>query len=116
MDTSTFLELNEPDGTDPFARSTFNTNMELLDKMAIAMSLLGTGYAAGTITKGAMSFDGNGDPQSQTISGPNSLAGTITWSFTATAITETLSITAPDAWSVVKTVTLATLAETWTFS
>ena len=116
MDASTFLGLLKPVGDDPFTRSTFTDNMDTLDKMAIALAFAAVAYGAGTVTKGAMVFDGSGYPQRQAISGPNGLTGSITWSFTATTITETLSITAPVAFSVTKTVTLSNLSETWTFN
>lgn len=116
MDASTFLGLLKPVGDDPFTRSTFTDNMDDIDKTAIALAFAAVAYGSGTVTKGAMVFDDNGYPLQQAISGPNGLTGSITWSFTATTITETLSITAPVAFSVTKMVTLSNLSETWTFS
>jgi len=115
MSTSTTLTgLTKPAGTEPFARSILNTNMDVVDKNMVALALCAVAY--GAVSKGALVKDANGKPQSQTISGPNGLAGSMTWSFTSTTITETLSITAPTAFSVVKTVTLADLSEEWTVS
>ena len=74
------------------------------------------GMFSGNVTKGAVTFDGNGKPTSQTITGTG-LTGTITWNWSvATQCTETLSITAPIALTVTKVVNLTTLAETWTVS
>lgn len=111
---TTLTELIKPDGTEPFTRSILNTNNDTIDKNMVALALCAIAY--GAVTKGALVKDVNGKPASQTISGPNGLAGSMTWSFTATTITETLSITAPMAFSVVKTVTLADLSEVWTVS
>lgn len=112
--TTTLIEMVKPTGTEPYSREILNDNSDIVDKNLIALTLCAVAY--GAITKGALVFDANGNPQSQTISGPNGLAGSITWSFTATTITETLSITAPTAFSVVKTLTLADLSESWTVS
>jgi len=111
---TTLIGLTKPAGDEPFARSILNGNMDKVDKNMITLALCAAAY--GAVTKGALVKDGNGKPSSQTISGPNGLTGSMTWSFTSTTITETLSITAPVAFSVVKTVTLATLAETWTIT
>jgi len=113
---TTLMSLVKPTGTESFTRSILNDNMDSIDKNMVAMSFIATAYGSGTVTKGAVVFDGDGKPQSQTISGPNGLTGSIIWSFTETTITETLSITAPTAFSVVKTVTLADLSEVWTVS
>jgi len=108
------MSLDKPVGTEPFARSTVNGNMDDIDKNLISFAF--AGIPAVAYSKGAMVFDGSGNPQSQTISGPNGLTGSITWSFTASTITTTLSITAPTTFSVVNTLTIATLAETTTIS
>ena len=101
---TTLLELVKPDGPDPFARSILNDNVDIIDKHAIiAFAFNDTPWPG--LSKGALVKDVNNKPASQTIAGPNSLAGSMTWSFTATTITETLSITAPTAWSVVRTYT-----------
>jgi len=107
---TTVLGLTKPVGTEPFARSILNDNADKIDAALIDALISGT---CDGITKGAMVFDANGNPQSQAISGPNGLTGSITWSFTSTTITETWSITAPVARTKTKTITLATLAETW---
>jgi len=62
-------------------------------------------------SKGELIKDGNSRPQSQTISGPNGITGSMTFSFATNTITETLSITAPDAWSVIKTTDRTDLSE-----
>lgn len=116
MDESTFLELQEPVGDEPFVRSLLNGNMNGIDKAFIALMFCAVAYGSGTVNKGAMSFDEDGNPASQSISGPNGLTGTMTWSFSETTITETLSITDPIAFSVTKTITLSDLSEEWTFS
>lgn len=104
----------KPAGTEPFSRTILNGNSDIVDKNMIALALCAVAY--GAVTKGALVKDGNGHPQSQTISGPNGLAGSMTWSFTATTITETLSITAPTAFSVVKTFNKSDLSESWVVS
>lgn len=109
---TTLTELIKPVNDEPFARSILNNNSDKIDKNFIVLALCAAAY--GAINKGAIVFDVNGKPQSQTINGPNGLTGSITWSFTSTTITETLSITAPVAFSVTKTVTLADLSESWT--
>ena len=74
------------------------------------------GMFSGNVTKGAITFDGNGNPISQSITGTG-LTGTTTWNWSvATQVTETLSITTPIALTVVKVINLTTLAETWTVS
>jgi hypothetical protein len=108
--TTTVLGLTKPDGTEPFARSILNDNADKMDAALIDALISGT---CDGVMKGDMVFDANGNPQSQPISGPNGLTGSITWSFTSTTITETWSITAPVARTKIKTITLATLAETW---
>lgn len=116
MQYTTLTELDKPAGTEPFARSILNGNMDAIDASMIALMFCAVAYGAGTVTKGAMVLDGDGNPSSQSINGPNGLAGSMTWSFTATTITETLSITAPVTFTVTKTVTLSDLSETWAFS
>lgn len=116
MDSTTLLGLDKPVGTEPFSRLILNGNFDGVDKSMIALAFCAVAYGDGTVTKGAITFDSDGNPSSQSISGPNGLAGSMTWSFTATTITETLSITAPVAFSITKTVTLSDLSETWTFS
>lgn len=115
MDSTTLIGLDKPVGTEPFVRSILNGNMDDIDKSMVALAFCAIVYGSGTITKGAISYSG-GKPASQSISGPNGLTGTITWSFTSSTITETLSITAPIAFSITKTVTLSNLSETWVFS
>jgi hypothetical protein len=112
--TTTATGLTKPSGTDPFTRSVLNTNSDLIDKQAIVLGLAAAFY--GTLTKGAMVFDGSGNPQSQTISGPNGLTGSVTYTITSSQITEVLSITAPTAFSLTKTINTSTLAETWAVS
>lgn len=114
MDYTTVLGLSKPLGTEPFSRSILNANSDKIDKTAITLALMAAYY--GTITKGALVYDANGNPQSQSISGPNGLTGSITWTFTDTQITETLSITAPVAFSLTKTYNLTNLSETWQVS
>jgi len=111
---TTLIGLTKPVGTEPFARSILNDNNDKIDKNMVAMAFCAIAYSS--VTKGALVRDINGKPASQAISGPNGLAGSMTWSFTSTTITETLSITAPTAFSVIKTVTLADLSEAWTVS
>lgn len=108
---TTLIGLTKPAGTEPFARSVLNTNNDVIDKNMVALALCAAAY--GTVTKGALVKGANGKPQSQTISGPNGLTGSMTWSFTDTTITETLSITAPTAFSVIKTFDKTDLSETW---
>ena len=111
---TTLIGLTKPAGTEPFARSVLNTNNDVIDKNMVALALCAAAY--GTVTKGALVKDVNGKPASQTISGPNGLTGSMTWSFTSTTITETLSITAPTAFSVIKTFDKTDLSETWVVS
>jgi len=111
---TTLIGLTKPVGTEPFARSILNDNNDKIDKNMVAIAFCAVAY--GSVTKGALVKDVNGKPASQTISGPNGLAGSMTWSFTATTITETLSITAPTAFSVIKTFDKTDLSETWVVS
>ena len=74
------------------------------------------GMFSGNVTKGAITFDGNGDPTSQTITGTG-LTGTTTWNWSVVGqCTETLSITVPIALTITKVINLTTQAETWTIS
>ncbi len=107
---TTLLGLAKPAGSEPFARSVINGNMDIVDKFAICAYAFNNIPYPG-LSKGVMSFDGNGKPSSQSISGPNGLTGSMTYSFTDTTITETLSITAPSSWSVTRTTTIADLSE-----
>lgn len=109
MDHTTVLELDKPVGTESFARSTINGNMDTIDKLAIIAYVFGDVPYPG-LSKGAVSYTG-GKPSSQDISGPNGLAGTTSWVFTSTTATQTLSITAPTAWSVTKTTTISDQSE-----
>ena len=111
MDKTTLIEFNKPAGNEPYSRAILNGNFDIADKQFIVLALCTAVY--GAITKGAIVFDENGNPQSQSISGENGLAGSIIWSFTSTTITETLSITAPTAFSVTKTITLEDFSEEW---
>lgn len=113
MKKTTFIELSKPEGIEPFSRAILNDNSDNLDKQFLAMAFIASCY--GPVTKGPIVFV-NSKPQSQSISGPNGLTGSIIWSFTSTTITETLSIIAPIALSVTKTITLSNLSETWTVS
>jgi len=111
MDYTTVLGLSKPAGTEPFSRSVLNANSDKIDKTAITLALMAAYY--GTITKGEIEYDDSGNPQSQSITGPGGLTGSITWTFSANQITETLSITAPVAFSLTKTYNLTDLSETW---
>lgn len=114
MNYTTLTGLAKPAGSEPFARSILNNNMDIVDKNVVVLALVAAAY--GAITKGPLVYDANGNPQSQSISGPNGLTGSITWTFSDTQITETLSITAPVAFSVTKTYNLTNLSETWAVS
>lgn len=104
----------KPSGEESFSRAILNSNYDIVDKNMIALALCAVTY--GAVTKEALVKDVNGKPSSQTISGPNGLEGSMTWSFTATTITETLSITSPTAFTIVKTYNLTDLSEEWTVS
>ena len=106
-----FLGITEPTDNDPYSRQLLIDNMRLINKLGIiAFAFLDLPWDG--CAKGAMVFDTNNKPSSQAITGPNGLVGSMTWSFTSTTITETLSITAPVefAFSITKTTTLADLS------
>lgn len=110
MDKTTLLDLDKPTGDEPFARSTVNGNMDTIDKNLVAFAFGGVpcvGY-----TKAAMVFDDDGLPQSQAFTGPNGLTGTVAYVFTATTCTTTMSVTAPDAFSMTITTDLDDFSET----
>jgi hypothetical protein len=105
---------SEPD--EPWSREMLNNNVDLIDTHTIGLLFAGVPFA--NCTKGALILDSDGNPQSQAFTGPNGLVGSVTWTFTATTITETLSITAPIEMikTITKTVALADLSEEWTVS
>jgi len=107
---TTLTGLVKPAGTEPFARSILNTNMDTVDKNLIMLLMGGVPYANFTI--GDMVFDGNGMPQSQAFSNNNGLAATVTYSWTDTTLTMTISQTAPDVASETITINLNTLGGT----
>lgn len=114
MQYTPLIGLQKPAGADPFTRSILNYNNDKIDKQVIALGLMAAYY--GSLTKGSLTFDINGNPQSQSVTGPSGLTGSITWTFTDTQITETLAITAPIAFSLTKTYNLVDLSETWEVS
>lgn len=115
MDLTAVVGLGKPVGTEPFVRSTLNANSDKIDKQVFVLGLMAAYF--GTLSKGPLVKSGiTGKPESQAISGPGGLTGSITWTFSASQITETLSITAPTAFSITKTVDLTDLSEEWTVS
>lgn len=111
---STLIGLVKPAGSEPYSLTILNNNIDKIDQNLIAFAFSGIPYV--NCSKGALVKNANGKPQSQSISGPNGLTGSMTWSFTSETITETLSITSPTTFTVVKTVTLSDKSETWTVS
>lgn len=110
MSITNLLELTKPAGTDSFTRTAFNNNMDIIDLFGfIGYCFLGIPWP--DCSKGAVVKNAENKPESQTVSGPNGLTGSMTWSFTATTIAETLSITAPITSSITKTTTRADLSE-----
>jgi len=90
--------------------------MTNIDIAMIFMLCMGVPYCAGTITFGTLIRDETNRPQSQTISGPNGLEGSIVWSFNANTITTTVSITAPVAKTAVGTYDRTTRGTEITYS
>lgn len=110
MDKTTLAELEKPLGTEPFARSTLNGNSDKIDNNLIMLLMGGIPYANFTI--GDMVFDGNGMPLSQSFSNNNGLAASVTYSWTETTCTMTISQTAPTQASETITINLNTLGGT----
>lgn len=109
MDKTTLIELNKPIGTEPYSREILNGNVDLIDKNLIAFLFAGVPFS--DYTKAAITFDEDGMPQSQAFTGSNGLAGSITWTFTATTCTAVLAITSPTTESYTITTDLDTFAE-----
>jgi len=105
----TSLGLAKPEGTDQFTRSLLNANSDLIDWHLVFLAVTSGGMPYADINYGEVAFDEDGNPESQEVTGPGGLAGTITWSFAANQVTTVYSFTAPEGKSLTITTDLDTL-------
>ena len=114
MDRTILTGLKKPSSGESLVRTTFSNNMDAIDQNMLVLALCAAAY--GELNKGPLARNSIGKPESQEFSSPLGLRGNITWSFTSTAITETLSVTAPFSMTLTKTINIPDFSERWVVS